>query len=336
MRAIVQTGYGSLDRLEMRDVPMPAVGPHDVLVRVRAASVHPDVWHVVMGRPLVLRAMGAGLRRPNPPIPGTDMAGVVVEVGSDVTGVRPGDAMFGETIASHQWVHGGAFAEHVAVRQDLLVHKPENVTFEQAASVPASGYIALLNLGDLELLRPGQAALVNGAGGGVGMLTLQILKSRGMQVTAVDRSVKLDMLRRLGADDVLDGTQVDFTASDKRYDLLVDIPGNHSVKACSRVLTAGGRYVLIGHEQFGASGKRLFGLIPKFLTLMARARFDPRLRGFGGSLPSKATVMTVLRDLLASGQITPVIDSTYPLEDVRQAFRRLMDPTTCGKVVLVM
>ena len=148
MKAIVQARYGSPDDLELRDIETPVVGDDDVLVRVRAASVHPDVWHVVTGRPYVLRLMGAGLSRPKNPIPGTDMAGIVESVGTGVTRFRPGNPVFGETIAAQQWTNGGAFAEYVSVPQDLLALKPDNITFEQAASVPTSGYIALQNLRD--------------------------------------------------------------------------------------------------------------------------------------------------------------------------------------------
>jgi NADPH:quinone reductase-like Zn-dependent oxidoreductase len=188
MKALVQGRYGSPDDLELREVEEPIVGDDDVLVRVRAASLHPDVWHVVTGRPYVLRLMGAGFWRPKNPIPGTDMAGIVESVGNGVTRFRPGDPVFGETIANHQWTNGGAYAEYVSVPQDLLAPKSDNTTFEQAASVPTSGYVALQNLRDPSRLGPGQAVLINGAGGGVGALALQIAKAHGAQVTAVDSS----------------------------------------------------------------------------------------------------------------------------------------------------
>jgi NADPH:quinone reductase-like Zn-dependent oxidoreductase len=188
-------------------MPVPAVGAGDVRVRVRAASLHPDVWHVVTGRPAVLRLMGAGRTRPRQPIPGTDMAGVVEAVGPQVTRFRPGDAVFGETIPAMQWVNGGAFAEYVSVPEHLLALKPANVTFEQAASVPTAGYIALLNLPDLRQVGPGRRVLVNGAGGGVGTLVVQIAKAHGAHVTAVDTAGKLPMLRALGADVVVDYTR---------------------------------------------------------------------------------------------------------------------------------
>src|SRR5712692_11815176 len=243
MKAIVQEKYGSPDNLELREVDKPAPGDDEVLVRVRAASVHPDVWHVVTGRPYVLRLMGAGVFKPKNPIPGTDMSGIVESVGKSVTQFRPGDSVFGETIVAQQWTNGGAFAEYVSVRQDLLALKPDNITFEQAASVPTSGYIALQNLRDPSRLRPGQTVLINGAGGGVGALTVQLAKAYGAHVTAVDSTRKLGMLRSLGADEVIGFTEEDFTQLGVRYDLIFDVPGNQSLSACRRALKPDGRYV---------------------------------------------------------------------------------------------
>jgi NADPH:quinone reductase-like Zn-dependent oxidoreductase len=334
MKAIVQERYGSPDDLELRDVAQPVVGADEVLVRVRAASIHPDVWHVVSGRPYVLRLMGAGFCHPRNPIPGTDMAGIVESVGKGVTRFRPGNPVFGETTVTHQWIHGGAFAEYVAVPQDLLALKPDNVTFEQAASVPTSGFIALQNLGGLRQWRPGQRVLINGAGGGVGALALQITKAYGAHATAVDSTSKLGMLRSLGADEVIDYTREDFTRRGVRYDLIVDVPGNHPFSACRRALAPDGRYVLIGHERFGASGQRVFGLIPHFLTLMILSRFVKPLRGPGFPMPTKKEAIAVLRELLATGKVTPVIDSTYPLSEVREAFRHLIEDEIQGKVIV--
>lgn len=336
MKAIVQDRYGSTDDLELREVEKPVVGDDEVLVRVRAASVHPDVWHVVSGRPYVLRLMGAGVSRPKNPIPGTDMAGIVESVGKGVTQYRPGDPVFGETIATQQWINGGAYAEYVSVPQDLLALKPDKITFEQAASVPTSGYIALQNLRDPSQLGPGQTVLINGGGGGVGALALQIAKSHGAHVTAVDSTGKLGMLRSLGADEVIDFTQEDFTRRGVRYDLIFDVPGNHPVSACRRALKPDGRYVLIGHERFGKSGKPVFGLIPHFLKLIFLSRFVKQLRGPGIPPPSKKDAMAILRELLEAGKITPIIDRTYHLSEAREAFRRMMEDEIQGKVILIL
>lgn len=334
MKAIIQARYGSPDNLELREVDTPAVGDDEVLVRVRAASVHPDVWHVVSGQPFVVRLMGAGLFKPRNPIPGTDMAGTIESVGKDVTRFRPGDDVFGETIRAHQWTNGGAFAEYVSVQQDLLALKPDNISFEQAASVPTSGFIALLNLRGGSVIRPGQKVLVNGAGGGVGALALQLAKARGAHVTAVDSPGKLSMLRSLGADEVIDYTQEDFTRSGVRYDLIFDVPGNHSFSACRRALEPDGKYVLIGHDQFGRTGRRVFGLIPYFFTLVFRSLFVKQLRLGRSSIPSKQDAVAVLRELLETGQITPIIDSTYPLSEACEAFRRMIEGEPRGKVII--
>jgi len=334
MKAIVQEKYGSPDDLKLREVDQPAVGDEDVLVRVRAASVHPDVWHFLSGRPYVLRLMGAGFSKPKNPIPGTDMAGIVASVGKSVTAFRQGDEVFGETIVSHGWTTGGAYAEYVSVRHDQLALKPDNITFEQAASVPTSGLIALQNLRGASQGLPGKSVLVNGAGGGVGALALQIAKAYGAHVTAVDSTSKLSMLRSLGADRVIDYTQEDFTRGGDRYDLIFDVPGNQPFSACQRALKPDGRYVLIGHEGFGASGKRFFGLIPYFFKLMFLSLFVKQLRGPGLPMPTRNEAMAVLRELLEAGKITPIIDRSYPLSEAREALRHMMEDELLGKVII--
>lgn len=335
MKAIVQERYGSPDDLELRDVDVPLVGDDDVLVRVRAASIHPDVWHVVVGRPYILRLMGGGFFKPKKPIPGTDMAGIVESVGNNVTRFRSEDPVFGETIVAHQWIHGGAYAEYVSVHQDLLALKPDNVTFEQAASVPSSGLIALQNLRGLSQWEPGKKVLINGAGGGVGSLALQMVKAHGAHVTAVDSTAKLDMLRSLGADDVVDYTREDFTRRGVRYDVIFDVPGHRPFSAFRRALQPDGRYVPIGHEGFGASGRRVFGLIPHFLKLMVLSRFARQLRGPGLPMPTKKESMAVLRELLETRKITPMIDSTFHLGEVREGFRHMIEDEIQGKVILL-
>jgi NADPH:quinone reductase-like Zn-dependent oxidoreductase len=334
MKAVVQEGYGSLDALQVQEVEKPAPGDDEVLVRVRAASVHPDVWHVVSGRPHVLRLMGAGFFKPKNPIPGTDMAGVVEAVGKNVTRFQLGDEVFGETIGSMQWINGGAYAEYATAAEECLALKPANVTFEQAASVPTSGYIALLNLAEVRQLGPGQEVLVNGAGGGVGALALQLAKAYGARVTAVDSTKKLSLLRELGADEVIDYTRENFTERGVRYDLIFDIPGNYPFSECRRALTTEGRYVLIGHEKFGESGKRTLGLIPHFFKLMFLSLFVKQLPKPNFSMPSKKDTMAVFRELLEAGKITPVIDRTYPLSEASEAIRYLMEGEPQGRVVI--
>jgi hypothetical protein len=227
------------------------------------------------------------------------MAGTVEAVGANVTEFQPGDEVFGEevfgeTIGSMQWINGGAYAEYVTVAEECLALKPAKVTFEQAASVPTSGYIALLNFGEARPLSQGQEVLVNGAGGGVGALALQLAKAYGARVTAVDSTKKLSLLRELGADEVIDYTREDFTTRGVRYDLIFDIPGNHPFSECRRALTPEGTYILIGHEKFGEAGKRVLGLIPHFFKLMFLSLFLKQLPRPNFSMPGKKDTMAVL------------------------------------------
>jgi NADPH:quinone reductase-like Zn-dependent oxidoreductase len=335
MRAIVQDRYGSPDGLRLAEVDRPAIRDDEVLVRVRAASVHPDVWHVVSGRPFALRLMGSGLRRPKQPVPGTDLAGVVEATGKDVTRFRPGDEVFGETLRSYSWRNGGAYAEYAAVPEDVLVTKPANVTFEQAATVPTAGYIILLNL-PADRLGADRRVLVNGAGGGVGALAVQLAKAHGAHVTGVEHTRKLDLVRTLGADAVIDYTRDDFTRGDERYDLIVDIPGNHPFSACRRALTPDGAYVLIGHDHFGRSGRGVVGSLPRFAGLGLMSLFVRNLRRTGPSRLSKLDAMKTLREHLEAGQLTPVIDRTYPLGEAGAAIRYLADGEPVGRIVLTV
>jgi NADPH:quinone reductase-like Zn-dependent oxidoreductase len=335
MRAVVQDRYGSPDRLRVGEVERPAVGDDEVLVRVRAASVHPDVWHVVTGRPVVLRLMGSGLLRPTCRIPGTDLAGIVEAAGPKVTGLRPGDEVFGESLRGFSWRNGGTFAEYVSVPADILAVKPANVTFEQAATVPSTGYIALFNI-PFGSLRPGHRVLVNGAAGGVGAITVQLAKAQGAHVTGVDHGGKLDLVRSLGADEVVDHTAIDVTRGGERFDLIVDIPGNRPFAAYRRVLTADGRYVLIGHDNYGRAGRRYLGSLPRFGRLAVLSLFVRHLRGAGSTRPSKKEAMATLRAHLEAGRLTPVIDRTYPLSGAGEAIRYLAGGEPVGRVVLTV
>jgi len=335
VRAVVQDRYASPETLRVREVPTPVAGDGEVLVRVRAASVHPDVWHVVTGRPYVLRLMGAGLRRPKNRIPGTDVAGDVVAVGASVTRFRPGDEVFGETTMGHQWLNGGAFAEYVPVPQDALARKPGSVTFEQAAAVPTSGLLALNNL-PRKHLRSGQRVLVNGAGGGVGGFAVQLAKAHGATVTGVDAAMKLAMVTSLGADRVIDYAREDFTQGGERYDLIFDVPGNHSFAECRRVLAPGGTYVWIGHDRFGAAAGRWLGSVPHGLRLVVMSRFVPQLPTVTFSRPGKKDLMAALAGLLEAGKLTPVVDRTFPLSEVPQALQYLQEGRAQGRIVITV
>jgi NADPH:quinone reductase-like Zn-dependent oxidoreductase len=336
MKAIVQDRYGAPEAvLVLRDIDRPVAADDEVLVRVRAASVHPDVWHVVCGRPFVLRFMGSGIRRPRRRVPGTDMAGVVESVGADVTRFKPGDEVFGETIRGQQWRNGGAFAEYVAAPEEALAHKPARVTFEQAAAVPTAGLIALMNLQQAGLA-PGQDVLVNGAAGGVGAIAVQVAKAHGATVTGVDGTHKLALVRSLGADRVIDYTEQDFTRADDRYDLIFDVPGGHPLADCRRVLKPDGIYVLIGHDHFGRVGRRWLGSLPTFVKLMSMSLFVRQLPKPSFKPPPKPEQLSILAELLEAGTLAPVVGRTFPLAEVPQAIECLAAGDTLGRIVITV
>jgi NADPH:quinone reductase-like Zn-dependent oxidoreductase len=336
MKAVVQDRYGSPDALELREIDKPKVKDDEVLVRVHAASVHPDVWHAVRGLPYVLRLMGAGVLKPKIRVPGTDVGGHVESVGKNVTRLQPGDEVFGETLRSHQWHNGGAYAEYVAAPEESLARKPANLTFEQAAAVSTSGIIALQGVRYQGQVRAGQKVLINGAGGGVGTFAVQLAKAYGADVTGVDSTRKLEMIQSIGADHVIDYTQEDFTKGGERYDLIVDIPGSHSLSDLRRALTPRGTYVLIGHERFRDSGARWIGRsLGRFLKALVLSpfvsqRMAPRNR------KEAADPLIVLKEFIEAGKITPVIDRTYPLSEVPKAISYLEEGHAQGKIVITV
>lgn len=334
MRAVVQNRYGDPAHLRVGQVDRPVPQDDEVLVRVAAASVHPDVWHVVTGRPRVLRIMGSGLRRPAQRVPGTDLAGVVEAVGSRVTRFAVGDRVFGETLRGLQWHNGGAFAEYAVAPAHGLASLPEHVAFEQAATVPTAGLIALANLPERGRSLSGKRVLINGAAGGVGSIALQVARAYGATVTGVDATSRLGLLRAMGADRVIDHTRKDFTDTRERYDVVLDVPGNYSFARCRRVLAPHGRYVLIGHDAYGAVGRSWVGSVPRMLGLMARAPFSPHLV-LDASLPDKAESMADLAGLLATGRIQPVVGRRYPLERAGEAIEALASGAVIGRIVLV-
>ena len=335
MKAIVQSHYGEpRDVLSLAEIDAPVAGPGEVLVRIRATSVHADVWHAVSARPILVRLMGAGLFTPKDPVPGTDLAGVVEAVGADVTRFQVGDEVFGETQLKMQWRNGGTFAEYAVAAEAALAVKPAGVSFEQATAVPTAGYIALLNLRGGSEVQPGQHVLVNGAAGGVGFIALQVAKARGATVTAVDEGRKLDLLRGLGADRVVDYREEDFTRGPERYDLIFDVASTLSRAEWKRALKPEGVYVLIGHDHYGAAGGRLLGSLPRFFWLQLRGLFDRQIPRPSGSTPPKSEVMAELRELLEAGALTPVIDRTFPLEQTLDAMRYLQEGGGIGKIVI--
>ena len=334
MKAIVQDQYGSPNVLQLKEIDKPVIKDNEVLVRVHAASMHPDVWHVMRGKPYALRIMGSGLLKPRNPVPGTDVAGIVEAVGGDVTRFRPGEEVLGEIVHGHQWKNGGAFAEYASALEESLALKPADATFEQAAAVPTSGLIAYENIrGRVD---PGQRVLVNGAGGGVGIFATQLAKGYGAEVTAVDTSDKLDMLRSIGADHVVDYTRDDFTDGTEPYDLIFDIPGNRSFEDLKRVLAPDAKYIFIGHESYTGSGGRWIGSgMGRFIKMAIRSPFGSQPQGPPRPEETEDPIV-VLAGFLEDGTITPVIDRTFPLSDVPEALRYLEGGRAQGKVVITI
>jgi NADPH:quinone reductase-like Zn-dependent oxidoreductase len=335
MKAIVQSRYGSADVLELREIEKPNIKDDEMLVRVRATSVHADVWHVMRGVPYVLRIMGAGLRTPKDLVPGTDLAGHVESVGKHVTRFRPGDEVFGQTLVANLWRHGGAFAEYAAVPAARFERKPADLTFEQAAAVPTSGSLAVQGVRDEGRLQSGQTVLINGAGGAVGTFAVQLAKAYGANVTGVDAPGKLDMLRSIGADRVVDYTQEDFTLSGVRYDVILDIAGNYPWPDIRRALTPEGTFVLIGHDHYGSSGHRWFGSLGRFAKLILMSPFVSQLHPFRGA-KDPGDRLLVLKELIEAGRVTPVIDRTFPLSEVPEAIRYLESGQARGKIVIIV
>jgi NADPH:quinone reductase-like Zn-dependent oxidoreductase len=333
MKAVVQDRYGSSDVLKLREIDEPSVSDDQVLVRVRAASVHADIWHVMRGVPYVLRIMGAGLRSPKNLVPGTDLAGYVDSLGENVTRFRPGDEVFGQSLVANLWRHGGAFAEYAAVPEARLELKPDDLTFEQAAAVPTSGSLAVQGVRDEGRIRAGQRVLINGAAGAVGSFAVQLAKVYGAYVVGVDATGKLDMLRSIGADQVIDYTQEDFTRNGERYDVILDIAGNRPWPDIRRAITSGGTYVLIGHDHYGASGHRWFGSLGRFAKLFVISPFVSQLHPLRGA-KDPGDRLLLLKELIEAGKITPVIDRTFPLREVPEAIRYLESGQARGKVVI--
>lgn len=318
MKAIVQRGYGSDDVLSFHDVDVPAVGDHDVLVRVRAASVNAADWYTMIGRPYLIRAI-SGLRSPRVPVAGKALAGEVVAVGAKVTGFVAGNEVWAEP-------NGGAFAEYASVPAKRVALKPAALTFEQAATVPLAGTTALQGLRDVGRLQAGQSLLVNGASGGVGTFAVQIGKAWGAEVTGVCSTRNVDLVRSVGADHVLDYTRDELAG---RYDVILDLVGNHSLSRLRSVLTERGTLVLSAGEGNRVTGP--FGRIARagVLSLFSRQRLRPLVAMYS------AADLDVLAGLADEGALTPAIDRAYPLSAGRDAVRHLGVDHARGKVVVL-
>ena len=322
MKAIVQDSYGPAEVLRLRDVAPPVLKENQVLVRVHAAGVDPGVWVAMTGRPYAAR-LGFGLRRPRVAVRGRDLAGVVTAVGSRVTGFRPGDEVYGTC-------ETGSYAQYAAARQDRLARKPASLSFEQAAAVPISGATALLAVRDAGRVRPGQRVMVTGAGGGVGSFAIQVAKAVGATVTAVCGPGKADLVRALGADEVIDYTREEVDRDGPCHDVIIDLAGCRPFALLRRALTPRGRLVLAGggHDAGGLLGGFHRQLRAPLVSLTTRQR----IRGLAAS--ERAENLTELTRLIESGAVTPVIDRVYPLERTADAVRHLEGGHATGKVVV--
>jgi NADPH:quinone reductase-like Zn-dependent oxidoreductase len=327
MRAITHARYGSPDDLELREIERPRVADDGVLVRVRASSVNPADWHLIRGEPYLVR-LSAGRRKPKRSVPGIDVAGRVEEVGAHVTELRPGDEVLGGC--------GGAFAEYVAGTERDFLLKPARLTFEQAAAVPVAGCTALQALRDHGHLQPGQRVLINGAAGGVGTFAVQIARYLGGHVTAVCSARNVDPLGSIGADAVIDYAAEDFTRTGQRYDLVLNIAGNHSLSDLRRALTPTGTLVLVGtgSGREASSGGLVQPLLQPLTAIVLSRIVRQRLRPFIAAV--RRDDLAYLGQLIEAGAVTPVIDRSYPLSEISNAFRYLEAGHAHGKVVITV
>jgi NADPH:quinone reductase-like Zn-dependent oxidoreductase len=321
MQAIVQTEYGSAAVLRLAEVDRPGVGADQVLVQVRAAAVHAGDWHLMRGEPWLVRLIYGGLQRPKIKTLGCDVAGVVTQIGQNVTQFQPGDHVFGDLSE----VGFGTFAEYVAAPEKALVLKPENVTFESAAAVPVSAVTALQGLRDVGQLQAGQRVLITGAGGGVGSFAVQIAKLMGAEVTAMCSSSKLDLVRSLNPTHVIDSTHTNIAEINQRYDLVLDTAAYRSVLSYRHIVEPGGRYVMVGGEI-----KRIFQVMLLGPILSQFAGYKLKLLTAN---PNQSD-LTVLSDWLQAGQVKPCIDRVYALHEVPDAIDYVEQGKANGKVVI--
>jgi NADPH:quinone reductase-like Zn-dependent oxidoreductase len=312
MQAVVYDEYGTPDVLELREVDVPVIKDNEVLVRVHASSINSWDWDLLRGTPWYARI--GGIRTPQHPILGADIAGRVEAVGKDVTRFQEGDEVFGDLSASG-W---GGFAEYTAAREKAVAHKPPSMTFEQAAAIPQAAILALQGLRDKKQIQPGQKVLINGAGGGTGTFGVQIAKSYGAHVTGVDSGAKLEMLTSMGVDRVIDYATEDFAKNGERYDLILDVVANRSTGTYRRSLAADGVCVVVG----GTTATLLRALIlgGRKVTILAHK--------------PNATDLDVLADMFDAGTVIPVIDRSYALEDAAEALRYFGEGGVQGKVVI--
>jgi NADPH:quinone reductase-like Zn-dependent oxidoreductase len=321
MRAIVQDSYGTADVLRPGSLDVPAPGDGEVLVRVRAAGLDRGTWHLMTGLPRMARLM-TGLRTPKRRVPGLDLAGTVVAVGSGVTRFSPGDEVYG--------IGAGSYAEYAVAKEAKLARKPATLTFEQAAVVPVSGLTALQAVRDTGRVQPGQRVLVTGASGGVGSYAVQVAKAFGAEVTGVCSTSKLDLVRALGADHVIDYTQEHFADRDEQWDVIIDINGSTSVRRLARSVSPRGTVALVGGEN---GGTWTGGFLGRPIRAMALSLFSRKRLAM---VMAKETGVDLdeLSRLIEAGQVTPAVDSVFALEDAADAMRRLEAGLVRGKVAI--
>lgn len=320
MKAVVYHRYGPPDVLQSLDVPKPSPAHDEVRIKVRATSLNSSDIEFLTATPAYVRVWG--LRKPSHPILGSDIAGIVDEVGADVRSFKPGDSVFGDLLQ-----HFGGFAEYACAPASKLICKPKDMTFEEAACLPQAGVVALQCIRDLGQVKAGDKVLINGAGGGAGTFAVQLAKLRGAEVTGVDNQGKLDFMRSVGADHVIDYARENFTKLGRRYNYILDFVSPHSVLACKRALESNGVYTLVG------------GSIPRILQIQLLGPLISRLGSVQvGMLMYQATTEDLenLVDLWESGQLRTVIDNSYSLDEVPQAMRYLSQGLAKGKLLIVV
>ncbi len=320
MKAVIRDAYGSVDVLRLEEVAKPVAGDGEMLVRVLAAGVDQGVWHLMVGMPYVMRLVGFGVRAPKNPFLGYDVAGRVEAVGANAGALGPGDEVFGTC--------RGSFAEYAVARADRLAAKPDNVSFEQAAATPISGYAALQAVRDHGEVEAGQRVLIIGAGGGVGTFAVQIAKADGAEVTGVCGTAKTELVRSIGADHVIDYTKEDFAGGRVRYDVILDIAGNRPLSQLRRALTPRGTLVIVGAEDAG----NWLGIRRQLRAAALSPLVHPKLGFFISK--ERSQDLEELRELLEGGAISPVIDKTFPLDEVPDAIRYLRDGRARGKIAI--
>jgi NADPH:quinone reductase-like Zn-dependent oxidoreductase len=324
MKAIVQDRYGDVEVLDLRDIDQPVPTDDQVLVRVHAAGLHRGDWHVMTGLPYLIRIAvpTLGLRGPKSPVLGMDVAGHVEAVGASVTRFQPGDAVFG-------WCDG-AFAEYACAPEDELAAKPANLSFEQAAVVPISGFAALQGLRDEGQIQEGQTVLVIGAAGGVGSFAVQLAKAFGAKVTGVASTAQVELVGTIGADDVIDYARQDVTDGTRQWDLILDCAGRRTLSQLRRALTPTGTLVIVG----GEGGGRWLGGFDRNLRAVALSRFTSQRLRMLSSKPRQED-LEVLRELIEAGKVTPVIGRSYPLAEVPEAIRQMVEGRGGGGKVVI-